>query len=274
MMNKRPIPSTGELLPVVGCGTWRTFDVGDDAAAQARLAEVLKVLFEAGGSVIDSSPMYGSSEAVAGTLLTRLNAHQKVFVATKVWTQGREAGITQMEESMRRFQQPRIDLMQIHNLLDWRTQLATLRDWKASGRIRYIGITHYTPSAFGDVDAIMRSEKIDFVQIDYSADDRAAEDRLLPLAAERGIGVVINQPFSGGSLLAGLRNRPLPDWAQEIDCTSWAQVLLKYVLAHPAVTCVIPGTGKPEYMIDNVHAGVGRYPDAALRKQIVAAVSV
>jgi diketogulonate reductase-like aldo/keto reductase len=274
MMNKRPIPSTGELLPVVGCGTWRTFDVGDDAAAQARLAEVLKVLFEAGGSVIDSSPMYGSSEAVAGTLLTRLNAHQKVFVATKVWTQGREAGITQMEESMRRFQQPRIDLMQIHNLLDWRTQLATLRDWKASGRIRYIGITHYTPSAFGDVDAIMRSEKIDFVQIDYSADDRAAEDRLLPLAAERGIGVVINQPFGGGSLLAGLRNRPLPDWAQEIDCTSWAQVLLKYVLAHPAVTCVIPGTGKPEYMIDNVHAGVGRYPDAALRKQIVAAVSV
>ncbi|MGA7777359.1 MAG: aldo/keto reductase [Paraburkholderia sp.] len=272
-MNRRPIPSTGEPLPVVGCGTWRTFDVGDDAAAQARLAEVLKVLFAAGGSVIDSSPMYGSSEAVAGTLLTRLAAHQKAFVATKVWTEGREAGIAQMEESMRRLQQPRIDLMQIHNLLDWRTQLATLRDWKASGRIRYLGITHYTPGAFDEVEAIMRNEQLDFVQIDYSADDRAAEERILPLAALRGIGVIINQPFGGGSLLGRMHDRPLPGWAPEIDCTSWAQVLLKFVLAHPAVTCVIPGTGRPEYMIDNVHAGIGAYPDAALRKQIVAAIS-
>lgn len=272
-MNRRPIPSTGEPLPVVGCGTWRTFDVGDDAAAQARLAEVLKVLFAAGGSVIDSSPMYGSSEAVAGTLLTRLAAHQKAFVATKVWTEGREAGIAQMEESMRRLQQPRIDLMQIHNLLDWRTQLATLRDWKASDRIRYLGITHYTPGAFDEVEAIMRNEQLDFVQIDYSADDRAAENRILPLAAQRGIGVIINQPFGGGSLLGRMHDRPLPGWAQEIDCTSWAQVLLKFVLAHPAVTCVIPGTGRPEYMIDNVHAGIGAYPDAALRKQIVAAIS-
>jgi aryl-alcohol dehydrogenase-like predicted oxidoreductase len=272
-MHTRPIPSTGEPLPVVGCGTWRTFDVGDDAAAEARLADVLRVLFAAGGSVIDSSPMYGSSEAVTGTLLTQLAAHQKAFVATKVWTQGREAGIAQMEESMRRLQQPRIDLMQIHNLLDWRTQLATLRDWKASGRIRYLGVTHYTPSAFDEVEGIMRSEKIDFVQIDYSADDRAAEERILPLAAERGIGVVINQPFGGGSLLGRLHERPLPGWAQEIGCTSWAQVLLKFVLAHPAVTCVIPGTGRPEYMIDNMHAGIGEYPDQALREQIVAAIS-
>jgi aryl-alcohol dehydrogenase-like predicted oxidoreductase len=271
-MNTRPIPSTGEPLPVVGCGTWRTFDVGDDAAAQAKLADVLRVLFDAGGSVIDSSPMYGSSEAVAGTLLTRLAAHQKAFVATKVWTEGRDAGIAQMEESMRRLQQPRIDLMQVHNLVDWRTQLATLRDWKASGRIRYIGITHYTSSAFDEVEAIMRTEKIDFVQIDYSADDRDAEARILPAAKERGIGVVINQPFGGGSLLARLRGRPLPGWAADIGCTSWAQVLLKFVLAHPAVTCVIPGTGRPEYMIDNVHAGIGRYPDDALRKQIVAAI--
>ncbi|WP_404935549.1 aldo/keto reductase [Paraburkholderia sp. DHOC27] len=272
-MHKRPIPATGELLPVVGCGTWRTFDVGDDAAAQARLADVLTVLFNAGGSVIDSSPMYGSSEAVAGTLLTRLDAHRKAFVATKVWTEGRAAGIAQMEESMRRFQQPRIDLMQIHNLLDWRTQLATLRAWKADGRIRYLGITHYTSGAFDEVEAVMRSERLDFVQIDYSADDRAAEERILPLAAERRIGVIVNQPFGGGSLLRGLLNRPLPQWAAEIGCTSWAQVLLKFVLAHPAVTCVIPGTGRPEYMIDNVHAGVGVYPDAALRKQIVAAIS-
>jgi len=210
---------------------------------------------------------------VTGTLLTQLAAHQKAFVATKVWTQGREAGIAQMEESMRRLQQPRIDLMQIHNLLDWRTQLATLRDWKASGRIRYLGITHYTSGAFDEVEAIMRGEKLDFVQIDYSADDRAAEERILPLAAERGIGVVINQPFGGGSLLAQLHGRPLPGWAGEIGCTSWAQVLLKFVLAHPAVTCVIPGTGRPEYMIDNVHAGVGEYPDEALRKQIIAALS-
>jgi aryl-alcohol dehydrogenase-like predicted oxidoreductase len=272
IMNRRPVPSTGEKLPVVGCGTWRTFDVGDDEAAQARLADVLRVLFAAGGSVIDSSPMYGSSEAVTGELLTRLSAHHKAFVATKVWTQGRDEGIAQMEASMRKLQQPRIDLMQIHNLADWRTQLATLRAWKASGRIRYIGITHYTPSAFGEVEAVMRSEKIDFVQIDYSADDRDAEDRILPTAKERGIGVVINQPFGGGSLLARLRDRPLPGWAQEIDCTSWAQVLLKFVLAHPAVTCVIPGTGRPEYMTDNVRAGFGHYPDDALRRQIVAAI--
>ncbi|WP_186308495.1 aldo/keto reductase [Paraburkholderia sp. BCC1885] len=272
-MHTRLIPSTGEPLPVIGCGTWRTFDVGDDPAGQARLADVLRVLFAAGGSVIDSSPMYGSSEAVAGTLLTRLDAHQKAFVATKVWTQGREAGIAQMEESMRRLQQPRIDLMQIHNLLDWRTQLATLREWKARGRIRYLGITHYTSGAFDEVEAIMRSEKLDFVQIDYSADDREAEERILPLAAERGIGVVINQPFGGGSLLQRLHDRPLPGWAGEIGCTSWAQVLLKFVLAQPAVTCVIPGTGRPDYMIDNVHAGLGEYPDAALRQQIAAAIS-
>jgi diketogulonate reductase-like aldo/keto reductase len=256
----------------VGCGTWRTFDVDGDAAAQERLADVLRVLFDAGGSVIDSSPMYGSSEAVAGTLLTRLAAHQKAFVATKVWTRGREAGIAQMQESMRLLQQPRIDLMQIHNLVDWRTQLATLRDWKADGRIRYIGITHYTTSAFREVEAVMRAEKIDFVQINYAADDRQAEERILPLAAERGIAVIVNQPFGGGGLLGRMHDRPLPAWAQEIGCTTWAQVLLKFVLANPAVTCVIPGTGRREHMIDNVHAGVGAYPDAAMRKRIVDAV--
>jgi aryl-alcohol dehydrogenase-like predicted oxidoreductase len=187
-VERRAIASTGEALPVVGCGTWRTFDVGDDVNGQARLAQVLNVLFAAGGSVIDSSPMYGSSEAVAGTLLTRLDAHRKAFVATKVWTQGREAGIAQMEESMRRLQQPRIDLMQVHNLVDWRTQIATLRDWKARGRIRYIGITHYTSSAFDEVASVMRSEKPDFVQINYAADDRDAEARILPLAHDLGIG--------------------------------------------------------------------------------------
>lgn len=272
-MNTRAIPSTGEMLPVVGCGTWRTFDVGNDPAAQARLADVLQILFDNGGSVIDSSPMYGSSEAVAGSVLTRMGAHKRAFVATKVWTDGRNAGIVQMENSLRLWQQPRIDLMQIHNLLDWQTQLATLRDWKARGRVRYIGVTHYTSSAFGEVEAVMRSEKIDFVQINYAADDRAAEETLLPLAKDRGIGVIVNQPFGGGGLLGRLKDKPVPEWSKEIECTTWAQLLLKFVLANPAVTCVIPGTGRPEYMRDNVRAGFSSYPDELMRKRIAEAVS-
>jgi aryl-alcohol dehydrogenase-like predicted oxidoreductase len=272
-MNTRPIPSTGEALPVVGCGTWRTFDVGDNPQAQAALADVLRILFDNGGSVIDSSPMYGSSEAVAGAVLTRIGGHGRAFVATKVWTEGREAGIAQMEESMRRLQQSRIDLMQVHNLLDWRTQLATLREWKAQGRIRYLGITHYTSGAFADVEAVMRSETLDFVQINYAADDRAAEERLLPFARKRGIGVIVNQPFGGGGLLGKLKGQPVPEWGKEIGCTSWAQLLLKFVLAHPAVTCVIPGTGRPEYMRDNVRAGFGSYPDQLTRERIAAAVA-
>ncbi|WP_248322406.1 aldo/keto reductase [Caballeronia sp. Sq4a] len=272
-MHKRPIPSTGEALPVVGCGTWRTFDVGNDAARRRELADVLRVLFAAGGSVIDSSPMYGSSEAVAGALVTELHARDKAFIATKVWTEGREEGIAQMEQSMQRLAAPRIDLMQIHNLLDWRTQLATLRDWKAAGRVRYIGITHYTSSAFPQVEAVLRAERVDFVQINYAANDRDAEARLLPLAADRGVAVIVNQPFGGGSLLAELRGKPLPPFAAELGCASWAQLLLKFVLGNPAVTCVIPGTGRREYMIDNVHAGIGVYPDAALRRRIQEAVA-
>ncbi|BBP98621.1 aldo/keto reductase [Burkholderia sp. SFA1] len=271
-MHTRPIPSTGEKLPIVGCGTWRTFDAGDDLARRRELAGVLRALFAAGGSVIDSSPMYGSSEAVAGALLAESNTRNKAFIATKVWTDGRAAGIAQMEQSMRLWQTDRIDLMQIHNLLDWRTHLATLRDWKAAGKIRYIGITHYTSSAFAQVEAVLRSERIDFVQINYAANDRDAEARLLPLAAERGVAVIVNQPFGGGSLLASLRNRPLPAFAQTLGCTLWAQLLLKFVLGHPAVTCVIPGTGRPEYMIDNAHAGIGVYPDAAMKQRIADAI--
>lgn len=273
LMHKRPIPSTGEPLPIVGCGTWRTFDVGDDAARRRELAEVLRVLFAAGGSVIDSSPMYGSSEAVAGALLAQSHTRDKAFIATKVWTDGREAGIAQMEQSMRLWQTDRIDLMQIHNLLDWRTHLATLRDWKAAGKIRYIGVTHYTSGAFPQVEAVLRSERIDFVQINYAANDRDAEARLLPLAAERGVAVIVNQPFGGGSLLASLRNRPLPAFAQELGCASWTQLLLKFVLGNAAVTCVIPGTGRREYMIDNARAGIGIYPDAAMRQRIADAVA-
>jgi len=269
-MQTRPIPSSGERLGIIGCGTWQTFDVGSAEADRQRLAEVLQVLFDAGGSVVDSSPMYGRSEAVTGDLLSRLHAHERAFVATKVWTRGGDAGVRQMEESMRLLQHPRIELMQIHNLLDWRTHLKTLRAWKEAGRIKYLGITHYTVSAFDELEAIMRAEKLDFVQLNYSLDDRAAEARLLPLAAERGIAVLVNQPFGGGGLLRSLANAPLPPWAADIACTSWAQVLLKYVVSHPAVTCAIPGTSRPQHMRENVAAGMGAMPDEAMRRRMVA----
>src|SRR3954469_17490049 len=251
-MHTRKIPATGELLPVVGCGTWQTFDVGPSPAERAPRAEVLKVLFEAGGSAIDSSPMYGKAEGVVGDLLADVGTRDKAFLATKVWTQGRDAGIAQMTESLRLLRTDRIDLMQIHNLVDWRTHLPTLRTWEKEGRIRLIGITHYTASAHGELEAAMKAERWDAVQLNYALDDRAVEQRLLPLAQERGIAVLVNQPFGGGGLLRKMQPRKLPDWAGEIGCTSWAQILLKFVLANPAVTCAIPGTGKPEHMADNV----------------------
>jgi diketogulonate reductase-like aldo/keto reductase len=269
-MHQRKIPSTGELLPVVGCGTWRTFDIGNRPESRVPLAEVLRVLFEAGGSAIDTSPMYGSAEAVVGDLLAAAGTRAKAFIATKVWTSGREKGVSQMENSMRLLQTGCIDLMQIHNLVDWRTHLSTLRAWKVEGRIRCLGVTHYTQSGHDELEAVLRAEAWDFVQLNYALDDRAVERRLLPLAAERGVAVLVNQPFGGGGLLRKLIGRKLPDWAGEVGCTSWAQILLKFVLANPAVTCVIPGTGKPEHMRDNVGAGVGAYPDAALLKKMVA----
>jgi len=273
-MHQRRIPTSGELLPVVGVGTWRTFDVGAKPEDRAPLAEVLRLLFEAGGSAIDTSPMYGSAEAVVGDLLAAANARAKAFIATKVWTTGRDAGIAQMRNSLRLLKTDRIDLMQIHNLVDWRAHMPTLRAWKAEGRIRYLGITHYTQSAHGELESVMRTEKWDFVQLNYALDDRAVERTLLPLAAERGIAVIVNQPFGGGGLLRKLSSRKLPDWAGEIGVTSWAQLLLKFVLANPAVTCVIPGTGKPAHMTDNLQAGFGVYPDAALLKRMLAEISV
>ena len=272
-MQTRPIPSTGVQLPVVGCGTWRTFDVGSGATERAPLAEVLRVLFEAGGSVIDSSPMYGAAEGVVGDLLNAAQTRDKAFIATKVWTRGRAQGVAQMQELMRRLRADRIELMQVHNLLDWRTHLATLRAWKREGRITYLGVTHYTSTAYAELEAVLRAEKLDFVQLNYAINDRAAEQRLLPLAADRGIAVLVNQPFGGGDLIRSLRTRPLPDWAGEIGCESWAQILLKFVLGHPAVTCVIPGTSRPQHMLDNARAGSGRMPDEALRKRMAAALS-
>lgn len=267
-MLRRTIPSSGEALPVIGVGTWQTFDVGTDESERVPLKETLRVLFDAGGSVIDSSPMYGRSEEVAGDLLADMKKHEGAFVATKVWTRGREEGIRQMRRSMQLLRDERIELMQVHNLVDWRTQLRTLRAWKSEGLIRYLGVTHYTASAYAELEEVMRSEQLDFVQLNYSLADRAAERRLLGLAADRGIAILVNQPFGGGSLLRGLKNVALPAWASDIGCDSWAQVLLKFVLGHPAVTCVIPGTSKPAHMADNCRAGTGLLPDASQRREM------
>ena len=276
-MNTRPIPSTKEALPVVGCGTWIGFDRSPGSAEYQRLPGVLDALFAAGGSVVDSSPMYGRSEQTTGDLLaarlaegksgnisnsSNSNISGKPFIATKVWTSGRDAGIAQMEQSFARLRTDRIDLMQVHNLVDWRTHLKTLRGWKDKGRVRYIGITHYTASAYAEVEAVLRAEPLDFLQINYSIDARESEQRLLPLAAERGVAVIVNLPFGGGGLLRKLRDQPLPAWSAEIGCTSWAQVLLKFVLSHPAVTCTIPGTGDAQHMADNAAAGHGSFGNA------------
>jgi diketogulonate reductase-like aldo/keto reductase len=256
-METRPIPASGEPLPVIGCGTYRGFDVTEGSSAHARLAGVLAALRHAGGSLLDSSPMYGRAETVAGSLVAAAVHEPRAFIATKVWTRGREAGIRQMEESLRLFGVGAIDLMQIHNLVDWRVHLTTLRDWKARGRIRYIGVTHYSAAAYAELEALMRAEALDFIQVNYALDDREAERRILPLAAERGIAVLINMPFGFGRLLRRLRGKPLPEWCAEIAATSWPQALLKFVLAHPAVTCAIPGTGRPEHMAENAAAGSG-----------------
>ncbi len=271
-MRTRKIPSTGEALPVIGLGTWQTFDVGPSAAARAPLKEVLRTFASMGGKVIDSSPMYGNSEEVAGDLIAELGLQSKLFVATKVWTSGKDAGIEQMNDSMRKLRTPRLDLMQVHNLVDVDTQLDTLQQWKRDGRIRYVGVTHYTASAYEAVARVMKSHPIDFLQINYSAGEREAEKRVLPLAQERGVAVIANRPFGGGGLFSRLRGKPLPAWAIDIDCNSWAQLLLKFVVSHPAVSCAIPATSKVEHLRDNMGAGYGRLPDEALRARIAAAV--
>ena len=264
----RPIPSSGEAIPVVGLGTWRTFDVGPAPAERAPLQTVLQRFVELGGRVIDSSPMYGTAESVAGDLAAELAVTDKLFFATKVWTSGREAGVAQIEQSFRRFRTKRLDLLQIHNLLDWKTQLRTLREFKQTGRIRYVGVTHYTASAYDELERVLRSEPLDFLQVNYSVGEREAERRILPLAAERGIAVLVNRPFSEGGLFQRVRGKALPPWASEIGCESWAQLLLKWVLANPAATCVIPATSRPEHLVDNMKAGVGALPDDKMRTQI------
>jgi len=257
---------------VLGLGTWRTFDVGVSAAVRAPLEEVLLRLVELGGRVVDSSPMYGVAESVVGDLAAHLGSTDTLFLATKVWTSGRDAGVAQMEQSLRRLRTRRLDLMQIHNLVDWRTHLRTLREWKAAGRIRYLGVTHYTSSGYDELERVLRGEPLDFVQVNYSLGEREAERRILPLAHDRGIAVIVNRPLVGG-LLERVRHRTLPPWATEFDCESWAQVFLKWILAHPAVTCVIPGTSRPEHVVENMKAAVGVLPDSATRERMAALVA-
>jgi aryl-alcohol dehydrogenase-like predicted oxidoreductase len=266
---RRPIPSSGEPLPVVGVGTWQTFDVDASAPERAELKEVLRLLVEAGGSVVDSSPMYGRAEAVVGDLSSGLGLRDKLFFATKVWTSGRDSGIRQMEESLRLMRAQRMDLMQVHNLLDLETHAKTLREWKQAGRLRYIGITHYHEGAYADLERLVRTKEWDFVQFNYSMAEREAERRLLPACTDAGVAVLVNRPYSQGSLFPKVKGKPLPPWAAEIDCSSWGQFFLKYLIGHPAVSCVIPGTRRVAHLKDNVRAGMGRIPDAAMRKKMV-----
>jgi len=268
-MIKRPIPASGQEIPVVGLGSARTFNVdpGDTASMQS-LRGVMRAFHAGGGRVVDSSPMYGRSEEVIGTLARELGITDELFMATKVWTTGRDAGIAQMERSARRMGVRRLDLIQVHNLVDLRTQLDTLKRWRDEGRVRYIGVTHSSVWAHDDLVRVVESQPIDFVQLNYNIAVRDAERRLLPAAADRGVATLINEPFEKGSLFRRTRGRPLPEWAIALGCASWAQFFLKFVLGHPAVTCVIPATSDPEHEADNVAAGYGWQPDAAARERM------
>ena len=266
---KRKIPRSGEMLPAVGVGTWQTFDVGANAPERVELKEVLRLLVEGGGSVVDSSPMYGRAEAVVGDLSAEAGLRAKLFLATKVWTSGRDSGIRQMETSLRLMRTERMDLMQVHNLQDVAVHAKTLREWKERGRIRYAGITHYHAGAFPELERLVKTREWDFVQFNYSMEERDAEKRLLPLCAESGVAVIVNRPFSQGSLFPRVKGQPLPAWAADFDCASWGQFFLKYILSHPAVTCAIPGTRRVDHLNDNLRAGIGRLPDAAMRRRMV-----
>ena len=272
-MLRRSIPRTTESLPVIGLGTWQTFDVGSSESERAPLRDVLRELVRGGGSVVDSSPMYGQSESVVGDLAAELNLHKELFLATKVWTSGREAGIRQMEQSFQYLRTKRMDLMQVHNLVDWRTHLVTLRQWKEQGKVRYIGVTHYTASAYDELAQVLKSEELDFVQINYSVMEREAEQQILPLAAERRIAVLVNRPFAQSGLFRKVRGKSLPAWAKEIGCASWAQFFLKFVVSHPTVTCAIPGTGNVQHLIDNMQAGTPPLPDQATRERMTRLMS-
>lgn len=264
----RPIPSTGERIPLIGVGSWLTFDTGAGRGALERLQPVLQTFFDHGGRLIDSSPMYGTAERVIGELLPRVNGRENLFAATKVWIYGQALGRRQMEASRSLWGVPRFDLMQIHNMLDWEGHLEVLREMKREGRIRYIGITTSHGRRHDELLQAMQKTDFDFVQFTYGLHDRDAESRLLPLAAERRMAVIANRPFDGGALFGRVQGKPLPDWAAGIDCANWAQLFLKFVVSHPAVTCAIPATSNPAHMLENMGAHFGRLPDAALRRRM------
>ena len=269
----KAIPSSGKTLPVIGIGTARRYDVGESEAERAPLHEVLAEFTNMGGRVIDTAPTYGRAEQVSGELVRAIGNREQLFIATKVSLRGRSgraAGIAQMEQSMRRFGTERIDLMQVHNLNDWRTQLALMREWRAAGRLGYVGITTSFPRQYQEFEQVMRDESLDFIQVDYAIDNRDAEQRILPLAADRGMAVLINLPYSRGRVFSKVKGHALPPWAAEFDAQSWGQFFLKFVVSHPAVTCAIPGTAKMEYLLDNLGAARGRLPDAAMRTRMQA----
>ena len=265
----RAIPSSGERIPVIGMGTSRTFDVGRNPTSRSQLQEVLQAFFDNGGALIDSSPMYGNAESVVGDLLKNIRNKDKLFAATKVWTYGRQAGIDQMQRSMQRMGVAVMDLMQIHNLRDWKIHLPVVRQWKEEGKIRYIGITTSHGRSHDELEQIMRSETLDFVQLTYNIGNRTVEERLLPLAADRGIATLINRPYQRGALFKKVKGQSLPEWSQEFDCRSWGTFFLKYILSHPAVTCVIPATSKVHHMQDNMAGGYGKVPSQKMRRRML-----
>jgi aryl-alcohol dehydrogenase-like predicted oxidoreductase len=267
---RRKIPASGEEIPVIGLGTSRTFEAGESAAERAPLREVLEAFFASGARLIDTSPMYSTAEKVLGELMTP-DMHQRAFLATKVWTRGAREGREQMTRSAQLLRSARLDLIQVHNLLDLGAQLQTLREWKDAGRVRYIGVTHYTVSAQPELVQVLKREKLDFVQFNYSPVTRAAERELLPLAAERGVAVLVNRPFEDGALFETVRGKTLPAWASELDAASWGQLALKFIAAHPAVTCIIPATARAAHLADNLAGGRGRLPDARQREAIAQA---
>jgi diketogulonate reductase-like aldo/keto reductase len=267
-MATRKVPRSGELIPVIGMGSSGTFDVGEDAASRGGLRGVLQALVDGGGRVIDTSPMYGRAESVLGDLIDDLGLRPKLWLATKVWTRGRTAGAAQIEQSYARLRTDRLDLLQIHNLLDWREHVPTIRALQASGKLRYSGITHYRADAHAELERVLAAERFDWLQVNYSLAEPEAETRLLPLCREQGIAVMVNRPFADGALFARVRDRPLPAWAAEMGCASWGQFFLRWAASHPAVTCVIPATSKPQHMADNVAAGHAPLPDEAQRKRM------
>jgi len=267
-MSKRKVPSSGEEIPVIGMGSSDTFDVGDNASSLNGLRGVLRSLVDGGGRVIDTSPMYGRAETVLGDLIDDLGLGPKLWYATKVWTRGRDAGAKQIDESFARLRTTKLDLLQIHNLLDWREHVPTLRALQTAGRVRYSGLTHYRADAHADLERVLREEKFDWLQVNYSLVEREAEDRLLPFCRDRGVAVMVNRPFADGAMFARVRGRQLPGWAEEIGCRSWGQFFLRFVISHPAVTCVIPATSKPQHMIDNAAAGLGPLPNEQQRRRM------